>query len=84
MPPAMPSSPPLLQGMQTAIDFRQEVHDANNSDIDAVNAATAWGSPLVSNWYKNSDGRITANLPFRIIDYRRMTTQPDPADQVFS
>src|SRR5690606_36937498 len=52
-----------------SMDCKQEVHDAYNEKVDAVNAGTAWGSPVVNNWYKNSAGRVTANLPFRIIDY---------------
>lgn len=74
----------LLERNCATMDCRQEVHDAYNERVDAVNAATAWGFPTVNNWYKNSAGRVTANLPFRIIDYWQMTKEPDPTDYVFS
>jgi 4-hydroxyacetophenone monooxygenase len=74
----------LLENEYHALDCRQEVHDRYNERVDATNAATAWGSPLVSNWYKNDQGRVTANLPFRIIDYWRMTKDPDPTDYRFA
>lgn len=70
----------LLEGEHATLDCRQQVHDDYNVRVDTVNAATAWGSPGVENWYKNSAGRVTANLPFRIIDYWKMTKQPNPDD----
>ncbi len=70
----------LLERNQRTLECRQEVHDAYNARVDAVNAATAWGSPLVDNWYKNAAGRVTANLPFRIIDYWKMTHRVEPGD----
>ncbi|WP_162300110.1 flavin-containing monooxygenase [Kineobactrum sediminis] len=73
----------LLERGYKTLECRQDVHDAYNRRVDEVNAATAWGSPLVNNWYKNQQGRVTANLPFRIIDYWKMTRQPDPDDYVF-
>ena len=73
----------LLDGEHRSLDCRQEVHDRYNERVDEINAGTAWGSPVVNNWYKNSEGRVTANLPFRIIDYWKMTKQPDPADYSF-
>ncbi|MEQ9395963.1 flavin-containing monooxygenase [Haliea sp.] len=70
----------LLEHNQRTLECRQEVHDDYNARVDAVNAATAWGSPLVDNWYKNEAGRVTANLPFRIIDYWKMTHRVEPGD----
>ncbi|MCZ6830230.1 MAG: NAD(P)-binding domain-containing protein [Gammaproteobacteria bacterium] len=74
----------LFENGLEAMNCRQAIHDQYNAKVDAANAATAWGSPLVNNWYKNSAGRITANLPFRIIDYWKMTKQPNPDDFIFS
>lgn len=72
----------LLDGDHLSLDCRQDVHDAYNVRVDEVNAGTAWGHGGVNNWYKNSEGRVTANLPFRIIDYWKMTKQLDPEDYV--
>ncbi len=73
----------LLERDAATLDCRRAVHDAYNEEVDRINAGTAWGSPVVNNWYKNDQGRVTANLPFRIIDYWQMTKQPDPEDYVF-
>ncbi|MCG2579286.1 MAG: NAD(P)/FAD-dependent oxidoreductase [Marinobacter sp.] len=73
----------LLENDYHILDCRQEVHDAYNERVDEINAGTAWGSPQVHNWYKNGAGRVTANLPFRILDYWRMTKQPNAEDYRF-
>jgi 4-hydroxyacetophenone monooxygenase len=73
----------LLERNQQTLECRQSVHDDYNERVDEVNAATAWGCPQVDNWYKNSAGRVTANLPFRIINYWKMTKHPDPGDFIF-
>ena len=73
----------LLERDAATLDCKQAVHDTYNTRVDAINAATAWGSSEVNNWYKNADGRVTANLPFRIIDYWKMTKHPDPEDYIF-
>ncbi|WP_116368782.1 flavin-containing monooxygenase [Parahaliea mediterranea] len=73
----------LLEGGHASMDVRQDVHDAYNNEVDRINADTAWGWEGVSNWYKNDAGRVTANLPFRIIDYWQMTKQPKPEDYRF-
>lgn len=70
----------LVEDDLQSLECRQDVHDRYNERVDAVNAGTAWGSPLVDNWYKNASGRVTANLPFRIIDYWKMTRHADPDD----
>lgn len=73
----------LLEGEFAAMDCRPEVHDRYNEEVDSANAATAWGAPGVKNWFKNSRGRVTANLPFRTIDYWERTRTPDPDDYIF-
>lgn len=72
----------LLEGGHRSLDCREDVHDAYNARVDEVNAGTAWGHHSVDNWYKNSEGRVTANLPFRIIDYWKMTKQLNFDDYV--
>jgi len=65
------------------MDCRKEVYDKYNAEVDSINERTAWGASSVNNWYKNSSGRVTSCLPFRIIDYWKMTKKPDPEDYLF-
>jgi hypothetical protein len=34
----------------------------------------------MNNWYRNGRGRVTATLPWRIVDYRAMLAEPDLDD----
>jgi 4-hydroxyacetophenone monooxygenase len=38
----------------------------------------------VGSWYKNKAGRVVTNSPFRLVDYRRMTENLDPADYLIA
>ncbi|MGO4841501.1 hypothetical protein AB4144_55505, partial [Rhizobiaceae sp. 2RAB30] len=39
-----------------------------------------WTHPGVTNWYKNSVGRIALNWPGRLVDYRDVTAEFDPTE----
>jgi len=64
------------------IECRQDVHDTFNIRVDDGNKLMAWGSPVVSSWYKNDKGRVTQNWPFALVDYWNATVEPNPDDFV--
>lgn len=70
----------LIREDRKSIAVRQDVHDVYNEEVDALNAASAWGVDVVSNWYKNKQGRVTANLPLRPLDYWNRLRSPDFAE----
>jgi 4-hydroxyacetophenone monooxygenase len=70
----------LLENGHRALDCKQDVHDEFNARVDEANASRAWGMPGISNWYKNSKGRITQCWPWRLVDYWTATQAPNPAD----
>ena len=72
----------LIDKDAAAIECRKDVHDAFNVRVDAGNKLMAWGSPLVTSWYKNEKGRVTQNWPFALIDYWNATVEPNPDDFV--
>lgn len=43
-----------------------------------------WSHPGVTNWYKNKAGRVTQTSPWRLVDYRNMTAEFNPADYSFT
>ncbi|MEQ9004638.1 MAG: NAD(P)/FAD-dependent oxidoreductase [Pseudomonadales bacterium] len=73
----------LLEEGHAALDCRADVHDAYNREVDAGNAAMAWGAPTVSSWYKNAKGRVTQNWPFTLLEFWERTRAPDPDDYEF-
>lgn len=74
----------LLKQGDSAMECKQDVHDAYNVRIDAGNQAMAWGVSSVNTWYKGESGRITQNWPFSLLEFWEQTRSADPADYLFS
>ncbi len=64
------------QGLRT-MRVRREVFQDYNERIDAELAQFVWSHPSVRSWYKNAQGRIIINSPWRLLDYWRFTHDPD-------
>jgi 4-hydroxyacetophenone monooxygenase len=60
-----------------SVEVRPEVHDRFVAKVDAEHAELIWTHPGMTNWYRNRHGRITALMPFRLVDYWQMTHDPD-------
>jgi 4-hydroxyacetophenone monooxygenase len=59
------------------------VHDAYNEHIDAANKLRAWGVGNTNSWYKNARGHVSQNWPFNVMEYWRLTREPNPDDFLF-
>ena len=70
----------LLETDCTALDCKQSVHDAYNRWVDAGNLQMAWGASNVRSWYKNSQGRVTQNWPFTLLEFWKRTQVPEKSD----
>ena len=60
-----------------AVEVKPEVHDRFVAEVDTEHAELIWTHPGMTNWYRNRHGRITALMPFRLVDYWQMTHDPD-------
>ena len=63
----------LLITEHRSLEPRAEVAEVFYQRVDDANRKRAWGIPEVQSWYKNSEGRVTQNWPFRLVDYWRET-----------
>ncbi|TDG11368.1 NAD(P)/FAD-dependent oxidoreductase [Seongchinamella unica] len=72
----------LEQGHR-ALECREEVMEAYNQQIDALNRQRAWGASQVSSWYKNRQGRVTQNWPGTHWEFWKQTRSPEPDELVF-
>jgi 4-hydroxyacetophenone monooxygenase len=71
----------VLTADRTAIECRQNVHDAYNERLQAALDQMVWSHPSIkSSWYRNSSGRIHILSPWRLVDYWTWTREPDLAD----
>lgn len=63
-----------------AVDVQQSVFDRYNTSVDEAHARMIWSDGSTNNWYRNPSGRVVTNMPWRIVDYWRMTREPNLAD----
>ena len=67
------------QGL-ASLEVREAICREYNDSMDERNRMCAWGSPHVSSWYKNANGRVSQNWPGTHFEYWRQTKKPDPGD----
>ncbi|MEV5974960.1 NAD(P)/FAD-dependent oxidoreductase [Streptomyces sp. NPDC051921] len=66
------------RGERVVLDAREEALTAWQRRIDEGAARTVWTDDC-TNWFKNADGTLTNNWPYKTALYRRLTARPDPA-----
>jgi 4-hydroxyacetophenone monooxygenase len=67
----------MIEGGLASVEVKKPVHDDYNQRVDAEHAELVWAHPGMRNWYRNAQGRVFAVMPWRLVDYWRMTQQPD-------
>jgi 4-hydroxyacetophenone monooxygenase len=72
----------MIEAGAKSIECRKAPFDAYNVKVDAALAKMVWSHRGMTNWYKNSKGRVATNSPWRLVDYRNMTEHIDPADYI--
>jgi 4-hydroxyacetophenone monooxygenase len=56
-----------------SVEIREEVHDQYNEAVDAAHERMVWTHQGVAPWYRNKQGRVVSNSPWRLVDYWHMT-----------
>ncbi|MBB4425518.1 4-hydroxyacetophenone monooxygenase [Bradyrhizobium sp. CIR48] len=67
----------MIEHDVAAIDVRQDVLDDYVRKVDVEHEAMIWTHPGMSTYYRNSSGRVFSAMPWRFVDYWRMTHDPD-------
>ncbi len=70
----------MVEDNISAIEVRRHVHDDYNRRVDAEHDGLVWSHPGTTNWYRNRQGRVFSIMPWRMVDYWRMTHEPDFSD----
>lgn len=63
-----------------AVECRTDVHDRYNQELDAAHNRMIWSHRGMRTWYRNLQGRVVTNTPWRNVDYWRMTHSANLAD----
>jgi 4-hydroxyacetophenone monooxygenase len=67
----------MLERDLAAVEVRRDVHDEYNERVDAAHERMIWTHPGMDTWYRNARGRVVTNSPWRLVEYWRMTREPD-------
>jgi 4-hydroxyacetophenone monooxygenase len=67
----------MIEHDVAAIDVRPDVLDDYVRKVDAEHEGMIWTHPGMSTYYRNSSGRVFSAMPWRFVDYWRMTHDPD-------
>jgi 4-hydroxyacetophenone monooxygenase len=74
----------VIERKVASVEVRQNVHDHYNGTLDRAHEGLVWKASDVSTWYKNSAGRVITVLPWRNIDFWKMTGAVNVDDFIFS
>jgi len=67
----------MIEHDVAAMDVRREVLDDYVRKVDTEHEAMIWTHPGMSTYYRNASGRVFSAMPWRFVDYWRMTHDPD-------
>ena len=70
----------MIEDGLAALDVRAEVAADYSARVDAEHEQLVWTHPGTDNWYRNARGRVVSALPWRCVDYWRMTDRVDTGD----
>ena len=69
----------IERGAQS-VDVKSDVFAAHIAEVDALHAGMVWTHKGLTNWYRNEHGRVFALLPYRLVDYWKMTSTFAPEE----
>jgi 4-hydroxyacetophenone monooxygenase len=70
----------MLNEGASSMEVKARVQDEFVARVDAEHERMIWTHPGLSTYYRNSSGRVFSLLPWRLVDYWRMTRYPVPGN----
>jgi 4-hydroxyacetophenone monooxygenase len=74
----------LTESNVTSMECKQVVLDEYVDRMDTEHQELIWTHPGMSTYYRNTNGRVVSVMPWRLVDYWKMTEKPEPADFTFA
>jgi len=74
----------MLERGDDVLEVRKDPFEEYNRKVDERHAQLVWTHPGVKNWYRNKSGRVVTNSPWRMVDYRNLTAEFNPAEYTFA
>ncbi len=70
----------MIEGDWDELEVKEEPFEAYNAKVDAEHRQLVWSHPGVTSWYKNKNGRVVMNSPWRLAVYRQFTADIDMSE----
>ncbi|ODM84274.1 flavin-containing monooxygenase [Bradyrhizobium elkanii] len=67
----------MIENDIAAIDVHPDAHDTYIRDVDTEHEQLIWTHPGMTTYYRNRSGRVFSAMPWRFVDYWKMTHDPD-------
>ncbi|WP_338828269.1 NAD(P)/FAD-dependent oxidoreductase [Bradyrhizobium sp. 27S5] len=67
----------MIENDIAAIDVHPDAHDRYIREVDAEHEQLIWTHPGMTTYYRNRSGRVFSAMPWRFVDYWKMTHDPD-------
>jgi len=68
----------------TALGDSSDIYESYNRRVDERHAGMVWTHKGMTNWYRNRHGRVFAIMPWRLVEYWKMTSAFEPAEYQFN
>jgi 4-hydroxyacetophenone monooxygenase len=59
------------------LEVKAEVEERYNASLDRAHAGMIWTHPGTETYYRNTQGRVVVNMPWRVVDFWKMTRETD-------
>ncbi|KWX68759.1 hypothetical protein ASJ79_16325 [Mycobacterium sp. NAZ190054] len=70
----------MMEISAVEIECRQDLFDQHNREIDEAHMHLIWTHPGMDTWYRNRNGRVVTNSPWRLLDMWQQTSTANLAD----
>lgn len=70
----------LVEDGGSSLEVRPEPYNEYCRRVDVAHDRMVWTHPGMSNWYRNSKGRVVTNSPWRLVDYWALTRKFDASE----
>jgi 4-hydroxyacetophenone monooxygenase len=70
----------LAAGEVDSLEVREDVFWKYNDELDAALSRSIWSHPGMTNWFRNSAGRLVVSSPWTYLDYWNRTLRLETTD----
>jgi 4-hydroxyacetophenone monooxygenase len=74
----------LIDEGKDTVEVTPEAQDRHVAEVDALHSGMVWSHAGANSWYRNPAGRVFAVLPYRLVDFWRMTRRIDRTEVTFA